>query len=394
MIYDFVRRENETLDECLLRLGSQKDSKEVRCTWDEIHDLLNNLFEADFDVSTYRKRYNRLKNALTINQPISTDMMLGDSIRGYLKEVEKKRIAMRVETSKQKKLLNNELLMETFFNDMKESIPKYAPAKVYRDASEEKHDKAMYALLSDIHYGLQFHSFYADYSPEIARDRVMKYAQEILKIQHLNKVDTLYVSLLGDMISGIIHLPIRLENSKNVVEQVVGVSELVADFLYELSKGFRNVVVNNVNGNHSRIDTNADNTLRGERLDDLIIWYCKAKLSMCDNVKFMDNTFDSSIALFNIFGKNYLSVHGDFDPNLPQSTARLSNFINEPIDVFIAGHMHIAESRMDHVAYIRNGAVVSGGDEYTTKKRLFGPAVQVCMVVSDKGIESIHPIKL
>ena len=88
-------------------------------------------------------------------------------------------------------------------------------------------------MLSDIHYGIAFDSYSGKYNSAIARERVMNYADEIIRIGHINKVSNCFVSLMGDLISGVIHTTIRVENRENLIEQVVGVSELVADFLYK-----------------------------------------------------------------------------------------------------------------------------------------------------------------
>jgi len=222
----------------------------------------------------------------------------------------------------------------------------------------------------------------------------MHYANSIIRIGKDSGAKDCYVSLMGDLISGVIHTTIRIENRENLIEQVIGVSELISAFLYRLATYFDNVIVNSVDGNHSRIDFSADDALRAEKLDALIPWYCKTKLQNLNNVHFIDNTLDSSIGSFGIFGKRYICVHGDMDNDLKASVQRIEPMFGSKIDYILAGHMHVAEARIENTGFIRNGSVCGSGDEYTVKKRLFGPPVQVCMVVSDEGVEAIHPVKL
>ena len=99
-------------------------------------------------------------------------------------------------------------------------------------------------MLSDIHYGISFNSSGGKYNPELAKERVMKYAEDIITIAINNNIYTCYVSLMGDLISGSIHQPIRIENREDIIHQVIGVSELVASFLYRLSQEFDVVYVN------------------------------------------------------------------------------------------------------------------------------------------------------
>jgi len=184
------------------------------------------------------------------------------------------------------------------------------------------------------------------------------------------------------------------ENKENMIEQIVGVSELVAYFLYKLAENFECVYVNSVDGNHSRIDPNLENVLRNERYDSLIPWYCKAKLADIDNIVFVNNSIDSSIGSFEIYGLLYISVHGDLEKDLKVSAHNIEKMIGRHIDYMLAAHTHVPELRLEDTVYIRNGCVCGSGDDYTMKKRLFGPPSQVCMICSDRGIDSIHPVIL
>lgn len=82
------------------------------------------------------------------------------------------------------------------------------------------------------------------------------------------------------------------------------------------------------------------------------------------------------------------------DNDLKASAQRIEQMAGQKIDYLLAGHMHVADTRIENIGFIRNGSVCGSGDEYTVKKRLFSPPVQVCMVVSAKGVEAIHPVKL
>lgn len=103
---------------------------------------------------------------------------------------------------------------------------------------------------------------------------------------------------------------------------------------------------------------------------------------------------DSSIGSFTIYDKEYVCVHGDMDGDLKASVQRIEPLLGKKIDYMLAGHMHVADCRIENTGYIRNGSVCGSGDEYTVKKRLFGPPVQVCMIVSPSGVDAIHPVKL
>ena len=389
-----TRIDGETLEQCLWRLGSIKKSGQSSITWNHITDFLNDEFDLMHGESAYRKKYKRLARAAAVRDVEAIyDGDYSATTKHNLRELEKQRVLINEEKNAYRRDLRQEAQTDAFITQLTEAIKKYEPIKF---VAEQKADSpnAIYAMLSDIHYGLTFNSYYNKYSPEIAQQRVMSYAQRLCDIGEQHSATTICVSLLGDLISGNIHTPIRIENRGNAISQVVGVSELIASFLYQLANHFSEVIVTNVSGNHSRIEQNPESALRAERLDALIPWYCKAKLEKVENIKFYDNELDPTISVIHIYDKTYVAVHGDYDPDMKTSATRISQLIGKKVDYFLAGHMHVADMRIEDIGYIRNGAVVTGGDEYTSKKRLFGPAAQVCLVVNSNGVEAVYPVLL
>ena len=388
------RLDNETLEQCLWRLGSLKKSGSAEITWNHITDFLNEEFNLLHGESAYRKKYKRLARAASIRELEA--MYEGDYAETtihQLRELEKQRIRIQEAHSAYRKELRTQAQSEALIEQLIEAVKAYEPVEV-PPMPKEPSKRVLYAMLSDIHFGLTFSSYYKHYSPEIAAKRVMHYADRLCEIAKECGATTICVAILGDLISGNIHLPIRLQNRFNAIEQVVGVSELVSAFLMRLAEHFAEVVVTDVSGNHSRLDPNPEHALRSERLDALIPWYCQAKMGQIKNVRFVDNEVDPTISVMDILGKTYVAVHGDFDQDLKSSAVRISQLIGKKIDYFLAGHMHIADMRIEDVGFIRNGAVVTGGDEYTSKKRLYGPATQVCMLCTPKGVEAIYPVLL
>lgn len=252
-------------------------------------------------------------------------------------------------------------------------------------------DADMIICLSDLHIGQNTES----YNSDVAKERLDKYLAQLIKIQKRNSAKNAYVLLMGDIISGNIHLTVQLQNRENAVEQVVKASELVSDFLYELSKHFENVFVNSVSGNHSRINLK-ENVLRNERLDSLIPWYCKAKLEHIDNIVFIDYyNYDDTIGSIILHGKEYLVVHGDFDTFDQAGVAKLVLMIGHVPEGIFYGHLHNNSfQNVSNVKIIRSGSLCGTGDDYTVSKRISGNPEQMAVVVDDGGIVSLHPITL
>lgn len=388
---------DESNDEYLVRLGGYKESQQLDLTWTELAVILNGNINPDYPKteSYWRKRYHQLADNTEILD-FAGDPLEDDGIKKYFLEIEKQRLRAKDERTAYWRQVRSQARSDEILDLFSNEISKYQDNTPYiTKIGERDAGKAIYAMLSDIHFGMEFNTVVGKYDTEIARKRIRLYAEKIKEFG-VDCADC-YVSLMGDMISGIIHPGIRIENKETLIEQVIGVSELVAEFLYDLSTAFKHVYVNSVDGNHSRPGPNIEDSLRTERLDALVPWYCKAKLGQVKNVEFIDNVLDSTIGNFNIFGKLYVSVHGDMERDIRdmrKNTTNIAKLIGHNIDYMLSGHTHVAEYRFESTRYIVNGCVCGSGDDYTMKKRLFGPPVQVCMICTNNGVEAIHPVEL
>lgn len=144
----------------------------------------------------------------------------------------------------------------------------------------------------------------------------------------------------GDEISGNIHQSIAVTNKENVIEQIKGVSELIAEFLAELSRHFSNVTFVSVAGNHSRIEPNKDRALISERLDDLVEWYLGARLQNFENTQsVVARRLTTQFIWIDVRGQTYCGVHGDFDGSASKVQA-LQAMAGKPIYAVLSGHLH------------------------------------------------------
>ena len=256
-------------------------------------------------------------------------------------------------------------------------------------------DNDLIVILSDLHLGSTSDNFFGKYNSDIAEERLIQYVKEIISIQSIHKSENAYVILCGDLISGNIHLTTQLENRENVIEQVQKCGELVSSFIHQLSRFFGTIYVNSVSGNHSRL-ARKDQTLRNERLDDLIPWYMRAKLSHISNIEFIDNeNLDSTIAWFDIREKKYLAVHGDFDSYSESGVSKLVMMLGFKPEAVFYGHLHhCSYDEISGVKIIRSGCFSGTSDDFTISKRISGRPSQMVCVACDKGIKACYPIEL
>lgn len=255
-------------------------------------------------------------------------------------------------------------------------------------------DNDLLVSLNDIHYGANIQNYWNTYNSDVCRDMMCKYLDHIISIGEIHKSENCIVWANGDEISGNIHQSIAVTNKENVIEQIKGVSELIAEFLAELSKHFRQVVFVSVAGNHSRIEPNKDKALISERLDDLVEWYLSARLQNFENIVIGGGEkIDHTIYLIDVRGKTYCGVHGDFDGS-PGKVQSLQAMAGRQVYAVLSGHLH--HNKTDEVQGVKTVMAGSflGMDDYCVQKRIVGRAEQMVCVCDESGIRCTYGIPL
>lgn len=255
-------------------------------------------------------------------------------------------------------------------------------------------DNDLLVSLNDIHYGANVSNFWNTYNSDVCREMMCRYLDRIISIGETHRSENCVVWANGDEISGNIHQSITVTNKENVIEQIKGVSELIAEFLAELSRHFNNVTFVSVAGNHSRIEPNKDRALISERLDDLVEWYLGARLQNFENVTIGGGEkIDHTIYLVDIRGQTYCGVHGDFDGSASKVQA-LQAMAGRPIYAVLSGHLH--HNKVDEVQGVKTIMAGSflGMDDYCVQKRIVGRAEQMVCVCDENGVRCSYDIPL
>lgn len=267
------------------------------------------------------------------------------------------------------------------------------PRLNYEPAYIEPSTNDLLVSLNDIHYGIDINNAWNTYNPDVCRNMMRKYLDRILSIAQTHHSENCIVYNCGDSISGKIHLTIQITNKENVVEQIKGVSELIAEFLAELSSHFNTVKYVSVSGNHSRLDTK-ENSPYDERMDDLIEWYLDARLQDFENIQIdTQSRVDATMFITDIRGKTYCGVHGDFDGSATKIAA-LQAMAQRPLYAVLSGHKH--HNMCDEVQGVKTVMAGSflGVDDFCIQKRIFGKPEQMVCVCDNTGIVCHYDIAL
>ena len=246
---------------------------------DDYEDLSERLFGEGncFNSSEVRKRMYGMRAIIEAIEQEHADTMTDEELLSILEdkkiEIQKERQRFYDQRTAYNKLLRERARQEEL-NDILENaiLSGNLPSLNYERGEVYTSDNDLLVSLNDIHYGAQVNNYWNIYNSDICREMMRRYLDRILAIRDTHKSENCIVWANGDLISGNIHFSISVTNKENVIEQVKGVSELISEFLAELSRHFKTVTYVSVAGNHSRIEPNKEKALTSERLDDLVEW--------------------------------------------------------------------------------------------------------------------------
>ena len=268
------------------------------------------------------------------------------------------------------------------------------PAFEYKKRDVTYADNDLLISLNDIHYGASHENFWGKYDSDICVEMMRGYLDRVIDIAETHHSENCIIWQNGDAISGNIHRSIQVTNKENVIEQVIGVSEIISSFIAELSKHFKTVQYVSVSGNHSRIEPNKENALVEERLDDLVEWYLKARLQNLENVVIgAGDRIDATMYTIDIRGLTYVGVHGDMDGTEGKVQA-LQTMVGRPVYAVLSGHKH--HNKVDEVQGIKSVMAGSflGIDPFCVQKRIFGRPEQMVCVCDKDGIRCHYDVPL
>ena len=398
------RLENENEEQFLWRIGQAKDSGTIDLDWTEIADIMNREFRDDEseyrNESAYRKPYQQAKRFFEANV---FDKYNQDS---YIEELQETKHEIRREKQKLfdertalNKILREQGRKESMFDIVARAIDEYTHTRFdYYPTKIEDSDCDLVIHLTDIHCGVDIQSEFNTFNFEILKQRLKKYLDEINEIRLTYKAQNAYVILGGDMIQGLIHTNARIEAKENIVNQIMQVSDLVGDFVFELSKMFQYVEVHTTAGNHSRVTENKEESTRGENFDLLVPYACKKELQNIANVRFMDNVLECDIATLKVRGHMIYATHGDKDTakNVVYHMTTFARKAKLPLpDICYLGHRHTnGLTTVDDVKVVESGCV-DGMDSFAIDKRLVGTAEQTVTVITEnKRIKALCDVQI
>lgn len=402
---ELKRKENENEEQYIWRVAQLKDNGLIDLDWDELAEYINRECRDDESEyrssSAYRKPYQQAKRYYEsgVFSKFNEDEYT-NKLNEQKRELEKAKVAYRDERNDWNRQNRIEARIEAKLDNLGETLKEIGQSKFEVDEhiSVNCGDNSLIVMLSDLHTGQTFNSLFGQYNTDILKDRMTQLLNKVISIGNRHNSVMVNVVLLGDQISGNIHNTIQVSNRENVIDQIKIASEVITWFCVELSKVFGYVHIYECAGNHSRLVSNKELAVHDERLDNLITWIIKQMTAHIDRIKVHDDEetrIDSGISMFELYGKDYVAVHGDYDVLNKTGVGNLSMMLGKIPYAIMNGHNHFpSNTDINGVKIIQGGSIAGSGDDYTIEKRLSGKPNQTVLVCDENGIDCIYNVEL
>ena len=396
MEYKKLSEENE--NQYILRICSMKEQN--NWTWEDIAKILNDSLGYNYGESAYRKRYQSFSKMMADNEDT---LFTEDEYLKKIREEKEELFKAKKQFQDQRREYNKILTMDARSDHLTEELIKIAKSLPTRqlnnfsDIPVVESGKEAILVLADWHYGEISDNIWNKYNTDICKQRVEKLYEKVSQYLRHNRVEKLHIMLLGDEIHGAIHSSCRVMSEEDTCEQLMHVSETIAQFIDALSSKVNHIDVYSTYGNHARTIQNKDDSIHSDNMERIIPWWIRQRLQNNNRVNIIESDYYEFIA-FNVCGYNIAGCHGDLDKvknfGVVANTI-FSKLYGKTIDyAFLADKHHIEEFEQLGIESILVRSLC-GADEYSNNKRLYSAPGQTLVIFTpEDGRQCTYNIKL
>ncbi len=258
-----LKKENETHFEYVKRLTENR--KDYNLSYSKWGELITN--GATYSDDNCRKFYylvvpllealdedieKQLINQVEIDETLTLSGLILELEQKKL-DLQKERVKIQTLKSELNKSVREESRKELFYEQLLEEVRKNPlPVKEFKPyAVPQAQHKEYVQLISDIHFGATFDLGINAYSPDICRQRFEQLVEETFYLSRKEGFNHLIVANNGDSIQSVLRLSDVKLNSITVVQQIMGIARLLAEYLNELSTQMTVKYIHTIQANHS-----------------------------------------------------------------------------------------------------------------------------------------------
>ena len=284
-------------------------------------------------------------------------------------------------------------------NNLSETVGDVIHKLVELDTSENE----AVIMFSDWHYGMTAHNAFNTYDTKICKERVETIVTRAASRIAQNGCSKLHVVVLGDLLNGAIHSSSRVASEELTADQLMQVSEILAQAIIFLSQYVEETDVHITYGNHARTVQNKHDSIHRDNMERLIPWWLKTRIlaegrvsGESLNINVVPES-DTEFLLLNVCGHDICAAHGDLDC-VKTSPRMLSTLFHKKygkdIEYILLGDKHHREDFEELGVTAMLCGSLCGSDDYANDRRLFSTPSQMLLIFNpDDGLDAEYRIK-
>ena len=252
-------------------------------------------------------------------------------------------------------------------------------------------------FISDVHYGMITDNMWNRYNTTICKERLERLVEKASNVCMFQGIRKLHIVLLGDMVAGSIHVGVRVASEENTIDQLMHVSELLAQAINGLSASVPEIEVYSTYGNHARVVANKKESIHADNMERILPWWLRERLVTNSRIRVNESPYHEFVKV-DVLGAGIVAPHGDLD-NIREAgliiPALFANVGGAPVKYVVMGDKHHQESyeRLGVESFIVGS--LCGTDNYANDKRLFSKPSQMMMVFDpEEGLECTYNISV
>lgn len=250
-------------------------------------------------------------------------------------------------------------------------------------------------VFSDWHYGMKTSNIFNNYDTSICKSRVGNVVRRANERIRLHGCKTAHIVILGDLFHGAVHTSARVASEEIVCEQIMHVSEILAQAIYEVSKNVENVYVYMTFGNHARTVQNKKDNIHNDNMERIINWWLIERFKNDNEICVMPVP-ENEFIVFDVCGHTFCASHGDLDT--VRSSPRMFSVLMQKkkgvdLEYILLGDKHHRESfdELGVTSFLCGS--LCGADDYANEKRLFSNPSQMLLIVNEScGVDAEYRI--
>ena len=401
---ELTRREGESALQYHKRLiyGKLEDRTLADVDYSELSEY---VYGQPYESSNARKMMYGSKRTLDIIEAEQRAAVALNATTAEIEEIDSKMKALQMERQRffdQRREYNKMLSAESraghlydILSDAAGRLGEEIGVMYAADPDLDFEDSEAVIVFSDWHYGMKTQNVFNEYNTEICKQRVHDTVEKMIQRIRYHQCRTAHIVVLGDLFHGAIHTSARVASEEAVCEQIMHVSEILAQSIYEISRHVESVRVYMTYGNHARTVQNKKDSVHSDNMERLVCWWLEERFKDNDSIVIEQESKNEFITM-DVCGHGFCASHGDLDTvhSSPRLLATLFHKrYGEDVEYILLGDKHHSESFNELGITSMLCGSLCGTDDYANEKRLYSTPSQLLLIVNkDCGVDAEYRI--